>query len=301
MTKKQVEYFDDTHQYLVDGVEVPSVSRLVSYVLKTEISNIPKDVLEKASAYGTRVHEIVEYFFDEEKVNINMNEDEEEIFDKWFDLSLEKKISLINSEQIVFTDDFAGRYDLLAEVDGVKTLIDIKTNRIYPKRHLELQMGLYLYALGEDIPCACVWWDKTNREWSYKEVIPVDKKYVEELVHAFKNDLEPPTEPNDLEGIELYTPTELEKLEHFYVLKEDVEEIENNRKEKMKIFMRENNFKTLENDMFKITYTGPTTRKDVDTDKLKAEGLYENYSKTVNVKDKITITHKWLKAKEQKS
>ena len=298
--KKQVEYFDDTHEYLVDGVLVPSVSKLVAFAISENFGNIPKDTLRAAADFGTRIHEIVEKYFDQDTQPMGMTDEEKEIYTKFADLSLEKNIKLISAEETVFTDDYAGRYDLLADVNGVKTLIDIKTNRNYPEEHLKVQMGLYKYAIKEDIPCACLWYDKTNFLWEYREVIPITSEECEAIVNAFKNGLESPMKRNDVISIELLTPDQKEIMISYFTQKKKAEEIEEQLRDVLLEYMRKNNAETLENDEFRISYTKAHTRKDIDKDKLKEDGLYEKYLKDTQVKDSVRITHKWLKALEQK-
>ena len=58
----RVDYFDDTHQYFVNGVEVPSVSKLVTFATGDTLKDIPKEVLRTASVYGTAVHNAIEKF-----------------------------------------------------------------------------------------------------------------------------------------------------------------------------------------------------------------------------------------------
>ena len=60
--------------------------------------------------------------------------------------------------------------------------------------------------------------------------------------------------------------------------------------------MKENGVKTAEFEadgtVWRITYTPNGTRKNVDTEKLKRDGIYDNYTKAVQTGDRLTITTK---------
>ena len=62
-------------------------------------------------------------------------------------------------------------------------------------------------------------------------------------------------------------------------------------RENLKIAMRNSDVRKFENDVLSLTYVAPTTRKSIDTAKLKEEKpeLWEEYSKTSDVKDSIRI------------
>lgn len=65
-------------------------------------------------------------------------------------------------------------------------------------------------------------------------------------------------------------------------------------KEKLKLFMSENNVKQLKNEYFTATYTPATTRLSFDSKKLAAEkpNIYAEYNKISNVSDSLRITLK---------
>lgn len=62
-------------------------------------------------------------------------------------------------------------------------------------------------------------------------------------------------------------------------------------KEKVKEKMEENNILTFEDDYIKMVYKKPSIRTTVDSKRLKTEcpDIYEEYSKTSNVKSSITV------------
>ena len=57
-----LEYIDEIHQYLVDGVCVPSITQILKIKFGNKYENIDKQVLERAAKKGTKVHEAIENF-----------------------------------------------------------------------------------------------------------------------------------------------------------------------------------------------------------------------------------------------
>lgn len=56
--------------------------------------------------------------------------------------------------------------------------------------------------------------------------------------------------------------------------------------------MKEHDIKSIDNEVFKAIYKAPTTRKSVDIQALKEQGLYESFLKESPVKESITVTFK---------
>lgn len=68
--------------------------------------------------------------------------------------------------------------------------------------------------------------------------------------------------------------------------KNELEEI----KEAFKNAMAENGVKQFKNDMVTISYVPGSKRKSVDTAKMKADGIYEAYTKESEVKPSVRFT-----------
>ena len=54
-----LEYFDDTHTYLVDGIIVPSITQILKIKFKNKYSVVNQKVLNRASERGTEIHEAI--------------------------------------------------------------------------------------------------------------------------------------------------------------------------------------------------------------------------------------------------
>ena len=57
-----VEYLDDTHTYLIDGVIKPSVSQIIMFLFPDKYKYIPKTILDRKAIFGTNVHNAIEMF-----------------------------------------------------------------------------------------------------------------------------------------------------------------------------------------------------------------------------------------------
>lgn len=55
-----LEYIDDTHTYLVDGVIVPSVTQILKIRFGGKYSHVSKAVLNRAAEKGTEVHQAIQ-------------------------------------------------------------------------------------------------------------------------------------------------------------------------------------------------------------------------------------------------
>ena len=84
----------------------------------------------------------------------------------------------------------------------------------------------------------------------------------------------------------------MKKLHDFQVEKAKMEMQEKEIKQAMLKAMEDNDIKSFENDFVKITYKAPTTQKRVDTDELKAQGLYDMFLKESPVKSSVMLTWK---------
>lgn len=156
-----IEFIEDTHTYLNDGVIIPSVSELIRFKFPEAYAGIPKKVLKSKAKYGTKVHQMVEDYVANK---ITMKEIQEKNIDPDIKIAVEQFEKLrkdwcffIKSmEQIVsYKDKYAGTYDMLTEDDYI---IDLKTTSQIHDEWLSWQLGLYYLAYGAEKPYGYVIW-----------------------------------------------------------------------------------------------------------------------------------------------
>jgi hypothetical protein len=137
-----LEYIDETHTYLVNGLIVPSITQILKIKFGNKYNNVSKEVLDKAAEQGTAVHEAIEKL-----CKTGETSDLKEVRNFMF-LQKHYKFNAINNEVpiILFRNDepvAAGRLDLVLEMDNKLGLGDIKRTSVLDKEYLTYQLNLY--------------------------------------------------------------------------------------------------------------------------------------------------------------
>lgn len=147
-----LEYFDDEHVYLVDGVIVPSITQILKYKFGGKYNGVSKSVLQKASEKGTMVHEAIEKY-----CKYGYESDLPELRNFKF-LQRAYKFDVIENEvPVILSFDgkpvSAGRLDLVIEkigedgvLHGERGIADIKRTSTLDKEYLAYQLNLYRIA-----------------------------------------------------------------------------------------------------------------------------------------------------------
>lgn len=141
-----LEYFDETHTYLYDGLMLPSVSRILETKFKGEYKNVPPAVLNNAAQRGTAVHKAIENY------NNSGYDDGSEAVKNFKFLQKQYGFEVLDSELplVIFKDDFpiaCGRLDMTMLIDGKTGIADIKTVSALNKEKIAYQLNLYRIGL----------------------------------------------------------------------------------------------------------------------------------------------------------
>lgn len=137
-----LEFIDETHTYLVDGVIVPSVSKILRYKFPNKYDRVDERVLERAAIRGTAVHEAIEKLCKTGEI-----EDLKEVKNFMF-LQKQYNFEVLDNEVplIIFLDGVpvaAGRLDLDLKINDEEGLGDIKRTSVLDKEYLAYQLNLY--------------------------------------------------------------------------------------------------------------------------------------------------------------
>lgn len=150
----EVVFYSQDHRYVVDGVEVPSITTLISDYYGNKYAMVRPEILEAAARYGTQVHEELEYYINlrktDSKFPICSDKAEVNNYFKFVEpiygiepLLTEKVVVLYGADGKVAA---AGRFDLLCMVKGKLTLADFKTTSTINKQSVAAQLNLYRIA-----------------------------------------------------------------------------------------------------------------------------------------------------------
>lgn len=177
-----LEFKEDTHQYFHNGLEVPSVTQIISASNQGALDNIPTSILDNASERGTAVHQAIEFYNKYKFANIS----EEykpyfEAYKSWYEQTSSYQVE-IKSELKVYHKilNYAGTIDILTKnTEGGCCLIDVKTTNELNMKYVALQLSAYKDALasqGITVKAMYVLWLKKDGTYEYIEV--PDKKNI---------------------------------------------------------------------------------------------------------------------------
>ena len=144
-----LDYDDDAHSYKVDGVKVPSVTRIVDACFPKNLTDWAVTlgeeeyhrILDEALDIGNYTHEWIETYLKEDHATPDVGHssfNSIKSFLKW-DSDYEPK--WIDSERKIYCDKYkyAGTVDAVAKINGRVCVIDFKTSRkIYKPYHLQV-------------------------------------------------------------------------------------------------------------------------------------------------------------------
>lgn len=140
-----LEYFDDDHLYLIDGVIVKSITECLKRKFGNKYSGIDRGTLQRAAERGTDIHKAIELWCKD-----NVASDYEEVRNFKFLQTQYCFEVLANEVPVILSLDnepiLAGRLDLVLAMDGQRGLADIKTTATLDKEYLGYQLNLYRIA-----------------------------------------------------------------------------------------------------------------------------------------------------------
>lgn len=139
----QLIFYDDTHSYVFNGKTLPSVSEILRFISRDEYTDVNQYRLDNAAERGSAVHKATEALDKYGKVEVDdaytgyvsayvkfLHEHTVE----WFDI--EKSMRHASRE-------YAGTYDRFGLVDGIETLVDLKTTGVVKKTLVKAQLNGY--------------------------------------------------------------------------------------------------------------------------------------------------------------
>lgn len=181
-----LEYYDDEHIYLVNGVILPSITQILKFKFGNKYNGINPNVLRKAAEKGTEVHNAIEAW-----CKFGTDSDLPEVRNFRF-LKKQYQFEVLENETpvILFEDNkpiATGRLDLVLKMDGMVGGADIKRTSVLDKEYLAYQLNLYRIAYRQ---CYGVEWEFLRgihlREDKRKFVqIPINESATWDLINEY--------------------------------------------------------------------------------------------------------------------
>lgn len=182
-----LEYYEDGHCYLVDGMFLPSITQILKVRFGNKYDGISKAVLDRAAAAGTAVHEAIENY-----CRYGTESDLPELRNfKFLQKAYGFTVTKNEIPVILFDNDFpvaVGRLDMEIEIDGQLGGADIKRTATLDKEYLAYQLNLYRIAYRQSY----------GKEWAFLKgihlrndirklvPIPIDEGKAWELIREFQ-------------------------------------------------------------------------------------------------------------------
>lgn len=140
-----LEYMDDTHTYVCDGIILPSITECLKIRFKNKYASVDASTLKRASERGTEVHRAIE-----EYCKTGTESELPEVNNFKF-LQRRYRFTVLENETPVilsYEDEpvLAGRLDLVLMMNDETGLADIKRTSALDKEYLAYQLNLYRIA-----------------------------------------------------------------------------------------------------------------------------------------------------------
>lgn len=187
-----IEFIEQQHIYLVDGVITPSVSQILHFIFPDKYKNVDKKILNRKAEYGTKIHESVELYENniktmtlEEAFDVTvqvqeLNYIQEASLRQYVKIKRENYITVLEQEQMIqYEKKYAGRFDMIASIKGRICLCDIKTTAELDKEYLSWQLSYYEMAMGKEFErLYAIWLPKKG----LGELVEIERKPRELLI-----------------------------------------------------------------------------------------------------------------------
>ena len=137
-----LEYLEDEHIYLVDGVILPSITTILKDKFGAKYDGIPEYILQRAAEKGTYMHSAIQNY-EELGLEIDLLE-----LENYIKLKQEYKWKCISNEVpiILFIDNkpvACGRLDMVYKIGRKLGIMDFKRTSKLDVEYLTYQLNLY--------------------------------------------------------------------------------------------------------------------------------------------------------------
>ena len=288
---KEVAFNEWLHVYTAsDGHTLIGVTELMKrHGLSPDYGGISKDVLEKAAARGTAIHQLLQDYDDGKAVI----EDENLKAYKALGLKVHCSEYLVSDNEIVAT--------FIDKVLDDCSLADVKTTSSVHRRPLEWQLsiGAYLFELqnpGKKVPhLYCI--HVRDGKAKLIEVSRIPNEAVKRLLACercgvvYSDNPVPADAALALEEQAVVLAEQLDQIARLKLAIKETEQASAELQQRLDEYMPQNNLDEIACELGTFVRKAPYTKKALDSTRLKKEKpeLYEQYLKESEVKGSITF------------
>lgn len=288
---KEVAFNEWLHVYTAsDGHTLIGVTELMKrHGLSPDYGGISKDVLEKAAARGTAIHQLLQDYDDGKAVI----EDENLKAYKALGLKVHCSEYLVSDNEIVAT--------FIDKVLDDCSLADVKSTSSVHRRPLEWQLsiGAYLFELqnpGKKVPhLYCI--HVRDGKAKLIEVNRIPNEAVERLIECercgvvYSDNPVPADAAIALEEQAVVLAEQLDQIARLKLAIKETEQASAELQQRLYDYMTENNLDEMACELGTFVRKAPYTKKSLDSARLKKEKpeLYEQYLKESEIKGSITF------------
>ena len=141
---KTIEFLEEQHIYIVDGIIVPCVSNILAYKFN-DYGRVSREVLQRASEKGTELHKAIEDY-EQQGITSELQE-----FKNYLFLKKQHNFKNIENEVPVLYENggrvlFVGTLDQIIEIDGKLGINDFKRVSAPNKLKIAYQLNFYKMA-----------------------------------------------------------------------------------------------------------------------------------------------------------
>lgn len=279
-----LEFNEEKHEYLLDGVALPSVTTILSEtIFESKYEGVDEETLKKAAEKGTYIHQEIQDYV--EKGEIGFTEE----LGNFIEIVKSNNLTNIKSETMTTNKEIAGTIDIIATMGEKRILADIKTtyklDREYVSWQLSIYADIYEEETGEKIDELYAIWLRDD-EYKFQKVERKSKEDISNVLISFKTGAKIDFITTDLQTIPQEKQTLfINSLVQIKNMEKSIDAI----KQMILEEMEQRGVYNIDLGKVLISYKPSYEKTSVDSKKLKEDGIYEKYSKKSKVKSSIVI------------
>ena len=208
-----LEFVEEDHLYVLDGIIIPSVSQILHVIFKDKYKDVPENILRAKAQYGTTIHEYIERYENNEELP-SLDYIQQASFKQYLKIKEENRIEVLEQEQMIhYKDKYAGRFDMIAKVDNDIALCDIKTTAELDLEYLSWQLSLYAFAIGKKFDKLYAIWLPKKELGKLVEIKRKTEREILKMLEDYEEEIE--DEEEEEEFINDYPEEEYDREQYY--------------------------------------------------------------------------------------